>query len=303
MKLTFVAPEMVEGKPMVRYKLIDILPGVNRWSSAAYGWALDVFQASFHPTSMGMFGHSDEYSRFGGNKAKPVVRKEWQMKVAKQHISVFNAFDALEEKGEVSEEQEEPLGIKKMNHLSQIIPNVNKKKVAKLQNGASGSIKEGDKFFLNVIYGRNDKDERKRLWSCLRQDKRRVGNLPWIIGGDFNVVRSNNESLEGNPLDGDTMEDLNGCLHDCELVDHPHEGCFYTWCRNWETQSLLRVLDRVVCNMKWMQLMIHCAVKITPAIDSDHYPLVVKVYEQLPGDPKPFKYQKFLKKHHSFQIP
>ncbi|GAA0161306.1 hypothetical protein LIER_17653 [Lithospermum erythrorhizon] len=147
-----------------------------------------------------------------GKKVKPVIRKKWQAKVteqvqlvsekvvaqARQHISVANTFDALEEKDVVSE--------------------------AEL---------------------RNDKDERKSLWEFLRQDKRRVGDQPWILGGDFNVVRSVSEALGGNVPDGEAMDDLNDCLRDCELLDHPHEGCFYTWCRNWETQSLLRVLDKV----------------------------------------------------------
>ncbi|GAA0160295.1 hypothetical protein LIER_16879 [Lithospermum erythrorhizon] len=70
-----------------------------------------------------------------------------------------------------------------------------------------------------------------------------------------------------------------------------HEGCRFTWCRNWEERSLLRVLDRVVCNARWVYQMSTCTVNIPAADYSDHCPIDVLVYNNLPGGPKPFKYQ------------
>ncbi|GAA0139198.1 hypothetical protein LIER_35045 [Lithospermum erythrorhizon] len=40
MKLAFIPPEIIECKPVVRYKSIDVLPGINRWSSSAYGYVM-----------------------------------------------------------------------------------------------------------------------------------------------------------------------------------------------------------------------------------------------------------------------
>ncbi|GAA0144253.1 hypothetical protein LIER_35895 [Lithospermum erythrorhizon] len=42
MKLTFIAPEIVNGKQVVKYQSIDIRPGINRWKSAAYGYVMGI---------------------------------------------------------------------------------------------------------------------------------------------------------------------------------------------------------------------------------------------------------------------
>ncbi|GAA0169633.1 hypothetical protein LIER_40797 [Lithospermum erythrorhizon] len=44
------------------------------------------------------------------------------------------------------------------------------------------------------------------------------------------------------------MGDFNSCVRDVDLVEHPHSGSLYTWCRNWGDHGMLRVLDRVLCN-------------------------------------------------------
>ncbi|GAA0168335.1 hypothetical protein LIER_40542 [Lithospermum erythrorhizon] len=61
-----------------------------------------------------------------------------------------------------------------------------------------GSVHEHKDFCLSVIYGRNDKELRNSLWMQLKNDKLIVGDLPWIVGGDFNAVRYVEEALGGN---------------------------------------------------------------------------------------------------------
>ncbi|GAA0161567.1 hypothetical protein LIER_39257 [Lithospermum erythrorhizon] len=47
-----------------------------------------------------------------------------------------------------------------------------------------------DKFFLSAIYGANDYVDRRSLWSSLVGVENIVRGSPWLIGGDFNVVKS-----------------------------------------------------------------------------------------------------------------
>ncbi|GAA0146351.1 hypothetical protein LIER_06330 [Lithospermum erythrorhizon] len=37
MKLAFIPPDVVNGLSVVKYKAIDVIRGVNRWKSAAFG--------------------------------------------------------------------------------------------------------------------------------------------------------------------------------------------------------------------------------------------------------------------------
>ncbi|GAA0149952.1 hypothetical protein LIER_09000 [Lithospermum erythrorhizon] len=42
MKLTFIPPEEVNGKSVVKYQSIDVILGINRWRSAAYGYVMGI---------------------------------------------------------------------------------------------------------------------------------------------------------------------------------------------------------------------------------------------------------------------
>ncbi|GAA0175584.1 hypothetical protein LIER_28729 [Lithospermum erythrorhizon] len=116
----------------------------------------------------------------------------------------------------------------------------------------------GYSFYLTAIYGRNNKLERTSLWSNLCSDKVVVQQCPWIVIGDFNVIRSVEEAKGGKVTDRAAISEFNDCLSTVGLMDFPHEGCRFTWNRNWEEKSILRVLDRVVCNNAWLQRMIEC---------------------------------------------
>ena len=52
-------------------------------------------------------------------------------------------------------------------------------------------------FFLTFIYAFNDGKDRRELWSDLEVFKSGVGNSPWLLSGDFNVIKSPYEKLGG----------------------------------------------------------------------------------------------------------
>ncbi|GAA0164492.1 hypothetical protein LIER_20111 [Lithospermum erythrorhizon] len=40
MKLTYIPPEEIDGKAVVRYQSIDVIRGVNRWRSSVFGYVI-----------------------------------------------------------------------------------------------------------------------------------------------------------------------------------------------------------------------------------------------------------------------
>jgi hypothetical protein len=48
-------------------------------------------------------------------------------------------------------------------------------------------------WFRSFVYGANKGVDRKLLWAGLASMKGRVAANPWMICGDFNVVKSLNE--------------------------------------------------------------------------------------------------------------
>ncbi|GAA0173535.1 hypothetical protein LIER_41545 [Lithospermum erythrorhizon] len=93
------------------------------------------------------------------------------------------------------------------------------------------------------------------------------------------------------------MEAFNDCVREVELVDHPHTGNLYTWNKNWKDNRMLRVLDKVLCNHKWMYRFRAAQVDIPVVSESDHYSLSITVVPEFELEARPFKYQSFWSKH------
>lgn len=63
---------------------------------------------------------------------------------------------------------------------------------------------ENQKFVICSIYAPNDYRERGELWNWLTM----LEDIPWIIGGDFNVVESPSDKKGGNKFEWKGMERL-----------------------------------------------------------------------------------------------
>lgn len=61
-------------------------------------------------------------------------------------------------------------------------------------------VQGGLSCFHSFVYGLNKGVERKVLWQDLCAVKRIVGASPWLISGDFNVVKSVQEKWSRSKL-------------------------------------------------------------------------------------------------------
>ncbi|GAA0148042.1 hypothetical protein LIER_36639 [Lithospermum erythrorhizon] len=71
MKLTFIPSETVEGKLVVKYKVTDILPGINRWKAVAYGYVMGILPTigaieGFAQANWAKFGFEDVHKLSSG---------------------------------------------------------------------------------------------------------------------------------------------------------------------------------------------------------------------------------------------
>lgn len=56
-----------------------------------------------------------------------------------------------------------------------------------------------------------------------------VINCPWLVGGDLNAIRSEDEKLRGRPVTVAETIDFNHCIEVCNLVDAGFQGSKYIW--------------------------------------------------------------------------
>ncbi|XP_073029257.1 uncharacterized protein [Primulina eburnea] len=94
--------------------------------------------------------------------------------------------------------------------------------------------------FCSFVYAKCDYIERRQLWTSLLQVKPDHG--PWLVGGDFNVVRNSSECLGSSGGRFASMEEFNHFILDSGLVDAGFEGSSFTW----TNKTIWKRLDRVL---------------------------------------------------------
>ncbi|XP_074299622.1 uncharacterized protein LOC141630762 [Silene latifolia] len=132
---------------------------------------------------------------------------------------------------------------------------------------------------LTVVYGSNDAAERNALWTGLQAART---STPWLVMGDFNVIRCPSEKLGPHPPILHEMMDFNSCLISCNLDDIAGTGADMTWTN--KQDSLTRVwskLDRALVNQQWITTFPTSHALFLESGLSDHSPVVVQVQEDI----------------------
>ncbi|XP_039010133.1 uncharacterized protein LOC120138792 [Hibiscus syriacus] len=141
----------------------------------------------------------------------------------------------------------------------------------------------GHSMVITVVYGRNNGMAMRGLWEHLKNLEADIGSLPWLIGGDFNVVSNAQESSDFDILglhSSFDMEDFKGCLVDLELQNHPYSGPLFTLSNKQENSYLARKLDRILINSQWLLEFPDSFVEFQAQGVSDHCPGIVWVVRE-----------------------
>lgn len=88
-------------------------------------------------------------------------------------------------------------------------------------NSLLSSLDEPEKktLLFALLYLRLDLLDRRKLWKELYNLSISHNQHPWIIMGDFNVMRNSNEKLQGSHRWDSYGDNLNYCCYKVELDD------------------------------------------------------------------------------------
>ncbi|KAE8668948.1 Transmembrane 9 superfamily member 3 [Hibiscus syriacus] len=78
-------------------------------------------------------------------------------------------------------------------------------------------------LIITAIYASNDGVTRRQLWQHLRDLETYFGSLPWILGGDYNIILHSKENSDyelTGPILTPDMKDFQDVTHDLHLQDH-----------------------------------------------------------------------------------
>ncbi|KAL2224605.1 UNVERIFIED_CONTAM: hypothetical protein Sindi_2993600 [Sesamum indicum] len=133
-----------------------------------------------------------------------------------------------------------------------------------------------ESLLITIVYGASEMIDRRSLWNTLETLAREDSDEPWLVGGDFNVVREINEVCGASSDIRMAMEEFNVGIQETGLIPLPMQGEWYTW-HNGSTnsRSLWKRLDRILINDKWLaRFPSSCYHSLLPRT-SDHSPLVL----------------------------
>ncbi|XP_060182213.1 uncharacterized protein LOC132611869 [Lycium barbarum] len=159
---------------------------------------------------------------------------------------------------------------------------------------------DGQELVLTVVYASTDRSGRIALWEDLYDMSSHI-TIPWLVGGDFNVITDDIEKFGGLPVQFAETEDFRQCIDICQLMDLGFTGSMFTW---WNGRSdeacIFKRLDRCLGNQALQNCFPNLEVEHLIKQGSDHSPLLVNMRADSRPIRKSFRFLNFWVEHESF---
>ena len=161
--------------------------------------------------------------------------------------------------------------------------------VAHHVSAVASSPSGGQHWWVTGVYGPQGDDAKLAFLSELH-DLRSSISVPWIIGGDFNMITSLHDK-NNDRVSRRTMNRFRRFITDHGLYDIYMHGRRYTW-SNEQANPTLVTNDRILCTTSWATLYAHCSLRCLASTVSDHCPLLLECSPQT-SSKRRFHFERF----------
>ncbi|XP_060200473.1 uncharacterized protein LOC132628728 [Lycium barbarum] len=155
-------------------------------------------------------------------------------------------------------------------------------------------------MIVTLVYAKCDRIDRIELWDSMYNLASDM-TLPWLVGGDFNVIVDEEEKYGGLPVTLNEVEDFRHCIQTCNLSDLGYKGSIFTW---WNGRAadecVFKRLDRCLGNFELQQQFLGLEVSHLIKLGSDHSPLLLECKQEVQQFKKSFNFLNFWTKHAEF---
>lgn len=132
------------------------------------------------------------------------------------------------------------------------------------------------------IYGFSE-EERKKDTAQLMETLHGECDLPWLCGGDFNLMLTGDEKKGGNDFKQNEANIFRSAIDRCGLEDMGYMGYEFTWSNNrGDEENIQERLDRFLANRTWRMAFPGSFVSHLTKRNLDHLPILLT----LKGCPK-----------------
>ncbi|KAK3230032.1 hypothetical protein Dsin_001913 [Dipteronia sinensis] len=138
-------------------------------------------------------------------------------------------------------------------------------------------IDAGSLWRLTGLYGNLTTSLREDTWELI-QRLRRVDNLPWLLGGDFNGILWMDENKGGSDKSILGVCQFRQVVDDCYFEDLGYSGPMMTWTNRRDgDQNIEERLDRNLGDSEWKAVFPNAKVVHLGYNFSDHIPILLKL--------------------------
>ncbi|WMV33130.1 hypothetical protein MTR67_026515 [Solanum verrucosum] len=127
-------------------------------------------------------------------------------------------------------------------------------------------------WYLTAVYVKCKRMEKKDLW-CELEAMRSLYEGPWVVCGDFNVIRYPSERTNCSSING-AMSEFYDCIEEVELIDPHLFGGSFTWRRR-ENHTTASRIDRIMYSAQWEEFFTLIRQSTLPKLVSDHNPVLL----------------------------
>uniref|UniRef100_A0A2N9HEY0 Reverse transcriptase domain-containing protein n=1 Tax=Fagus sylvatica TaxID=28930 RepID=A0A2N9HEY0_FAGSY len=149
------------------------------------------------------------------------------------------------------------------------------------------TVMDQSEWMFSGVYGPNLDSERQGLWDELAGVKS-WWDVPWCVGGDFNVVRFPAEKSHSTSFTS-AMHDFSDFISVQGLIDTPLLGGKFTWSNGRSIDARSR-LDRFLFTADWEDYFGLISQKRLVRLGSDHFPILLVCGSPHQGS-RPFKFE------------
>eukprot|EP00253_Pinus_taeda_P027885 PITA_27885 len=166
--------------------------------------------------------------------------------------------------------------------------------MSRILTGLGRIVGTKEQVVISGVYGPPSPGEKENFLNSMKIIRRLYSEVAWIIGGDFNLIRSLEEKKGGIRKMDHFMDKFNELIEDLRLVDIQTINGICTWNnRRGGKNQIASRLDRFLVSEGIMNKDIFVEAKIMPSLGSDHWPIRLEVDIKVNQGKRPFRFEAF----------
>eukprot|EP00253_Pinus_taeda_P001856 PITA_01856 len=164
----------------------------------------------------------------------------------------------------------------------------------RILSGTTSIVGTTEEVIITGVYGPRIQSEKENFLQNLKALRCLIPGKQWIVGGDFNLIKTSGEKRGGTRRVDKVMEQFGDLIRDQNLIDIQTINGSHTWNnRRGGANQIASRLDRFLISEQIMLKDVFIEATILPVAGSDHWPIKLEIDLKQSPPNKPFRFEAF----------